>query len=223
MASHNRRDPLVRMAMMIQSRVIAPKRTRDAVFDDVLHYARELSSNVDRSHQARQRHWHAAARLMDQRALDTAYQLQSATNEAVRLASRSREQLRPSLRDLYQELLQLQGEFHKTAIDLKAAIVSSDTESIELDDIYLGPFRIELHLDRLPDRVDASAFDIIAPRSPSSGVQRRCHAPARAGPCSSAPVTHRFRSPMHCEKGESVMRFYRFAASCRLTTRPRPT
>jgi hypothetical protein len=44
------------------------------------------------------------------------------------------------------------------------------TDSIELEDVYLGEFRLELHLDRLREHADVSAFDVVAldPHPPGS-------------------------------------------------------
>jgi len=74
------------------------------------------------------------------------------------------------LRDLHQDLLQLQEEFEDVTIDTQHRVITAETESIELEDVELGAFRIELHVDRLVDGANASAFDIVAlqPNSPDS-------------------------------------------------------
>src|SRR5450631_205892 len=66
------------------------------------------------------------------------------------------------LRDLYQELNQLQQEFPKVTIEPQHHLLTALTDSIELEGICLGEFRLELHLDRLDKHADVSAFDVVA-------------------------------------------------------------
>lgn len=54
----------------------------------------------------------------------------------------------PTIKEVYAELQDLFDEFPNTEIDLRGESLSVTTDSIILDDIYLGPFRIELDLER---------------------------------------------------------------------------
>jgi len=65
------------------------------------------------------------------------------------------------LRELLGELLQLEEEFTKVTID--RGVISVITEPVELDDVYLGSFQIELPIAQLVgDRVGSDVFQIIA-------------------------------------------------------------
>lgn len=65
------------------------------------------------------------------------------------LGSRAAAPVVPSLRSLYSEVLGLSEEFDKTHFDLKEGLIVVITEPIELEDVYLGEFEIQLHLDGL--------------------------------------------------------------------------
>jgi hypothetical protein len=65
-------------------------------------------------------------------------------------------------RQLLEELRQLDEEFHDVFIKPKEGIVAVVTDPITLEGVRLGRFRIELHLARLAERRDASAFDCVA-------------------------------------------------------------
>lgn len=68
----------------------------------------------------------------------------------------------PGLRELLAELTQLDREFEHVIIEPKRSLLSVKTESITLGDIDLGRFQIELYVDRLAERLDSSAIDIVA-------------------------------------------------------------
>jgi len=68
----------------------------------------------------------------------------------------------PKLAFLVQELQQLQLEFGQIAFSKENKSISVTTESIALGDVYLGPFSIELQLDRLPELYHHSVYRIVA-------------------------------------------------------------
>jgi hypothetical protein len=75
-----------------------------------------------------------------------------------------------SIRCLVEDLRQLGEEFEAVEFDLKGGRVVATTKPIELEDVPLGPFAIELHLKRLGDRFDSSCFDCVALKpNPASG------------------------------------------------------
>jgi hypothetical protein len=96
--------------------------------------------------------------------------LQYATTEVQNQSRRPTVLPQPTLRDLYDELTQLQQEFVKVTNDPKHHLLAVVTDSIELEDVYLGEFCLELHLDRLREHTDVSAFDVVAldPHPPDS-------------------------------------------------------
>lgn len=68
----------------------------------------------------------------------------------------------PKLSVLVDELNQLKQEFGDIEFDNPDNIVSVVTEPITLEDVYLGPFIIKLHLSKLSNLYQNSPYDIIA-------------------------------------------------------------
>ena len=68
----------------------------------------------------------------------------------------------PALRDVAEELAQLEDEFDRVTYDPKAGMVSVETEPIELEDIPLGPFQVRLNLQEIPNGRPQAAFSVIA-------------------------------------------------------------
>jgi hypothetical protein len=67
----------------------------------------------------------------------------------------------PRLRDILLDLGHLQSEFEELRVDWDAETLVAVTPPIELEDVYLGRFAIELHWNRL-GRFDSGCFDIVA-------------------------------------------------------------
>jgi hypothetical protein len=99
---------------------------------------------------------------METRVGDTLRQLQYSSSEAQNKASHRPVLPQPTLRDLYQDLNQLQQGFPKVTIEPQHHLLTVFTDSIELEGIHLGEFHLELHLDRLDQHADVSAFDVVA-------------------------------------------------------------
>ena len=68
----------------------------------------------------------------------------------------------PLLRQVVEELAQLQREFCRIEYDLQEQTVSVFTDPIELEGIFLGDFEIRLEIKKLPQLQDSSAFRIVA-------------------------------------------------------------
>jgi hypothetical protein len=68
----------------------------------------------------------------------------------------------PKLSFLVAELKQLRQEFGNIDYGNEHSSISVMTEPISLDDVYLGPFKIELHLDRLKDLYRDSPYFVMA-------------------------------------------------------------
>lgn len=68
----------------------------------------------------------------------------------------------PTLSTLFDELNQVQQEFGSLEIDKAENTISVITESITLDDVYLGPFKIQLELKKFNSLYTASPYHIIA-------------------------------------------------------------
>ena len=68
----------------------------------------------------------------------------------------------PTLLVLVDELDALQQEFGDIELDASKNTLSVVTEPITLDDIYLGPFRIQLEFDKLEQLYHRSPYSVIA-------------------------------------------------------------
>lgn len=68
----------------------------------------------------------------------------------------------PKLSQIIEELNQLEDEFSGLDYDKEHCVLSVEIESITLDDIYLGPFQIRLHIDKVPDLYKDSPYFIVA-------------------------------------------------------------
>lgn len=66
------------------------------------------------------------------------------------------------LRNLIDDLHQLDDEFDGIDVDLKRKILSVKTEPIELEGVHLGCFRIEFSLNRLKSEPNVRCFEIVA-------------------------------------------------------------
>ena len=68
----------------------------------------------------------------------------------------------PELSFLVEELKQLQQEFDSVHFDRENNSFSVETDPVELDGVYLGPFRIELQLNKLCELYGASPYFVAA-------------------------------------------------------------
>jgi hypothetical protein len=123
-------------------------------------HVQELRNNVRRAHRA-DRHglelaatWLRAACLAELHSLSS---LASGLKKALTAAP-----VVPRLRDLLAELVHLQDEFDEVRVDWDSSSLIAVTESIQLEDVYLGRFAIELHWDRLSDASSGRCFDVVA-------------------------------------------------------------
>jgi hypothetical protein len=117
---------------------------------------------------AHRRKWFAAAKAMAQQAQgaleDLHYEI-----EAHRRQPHEDHQPPASLGDLVRDLNQLETEFDGWKADEGAATLSVQTESIELEGVYLGAFTIRLNLRELGRSDPVMAFNVIAQDPNSAG------------------------------------------------------
>jgi hypothetical protein len=80
----------------------------------------------------------------------------------------------PTFRDLMAEFTQLADEFGDVSFDMENQSISITTESIDLNDVYLGEFKIELRIDKLTESHRIAPYCVIAldphPAATSSDV-----------------------------------------------------
>jgi hypothetical protein len=162
MSRQHRKDPWLWAAGRIQ-RALARNRSTalDDAMSELLYRQRSLEQCWRRIEQARNRGWALAARRLLDRLPDQVYQLQSRLN----MVPRNDPGLvppPPSLHQIHQDLLALEGEFEAVEVDRRHRRIAVTTLPIELEKIDLGPFAIQLHLDRLHHRQDLSCIDCVA-------------------------------------------------------------
>jgi len=68
----------------------------------------------------------------------------------------------PELSFFIEELKQLQQEFDHLDFDRENNNISVETDPVTLDGLYLGPFRIELHLNKLCKLYEANPYSVVA-------------------------------------------------------------
>ncbi|MHC4160448.1 MAG: hypothetical protein ACYSSO_15385 [Planctomycetota bacterium] len=68
----------------------------------------------------------------------------------------------PKLSTLVNELNQIKQEFGGIELNTAENYISVETESIELEGVYLGPFKIQLELDRLSELYKSPPYFVIA-------------------------------------------------------------
>jgi hypothetical protein len=131
--------------------------------NEVLNRLWSVEGHWQLSGEAARRGWHAAALAKDKDLLAEASRIESALS---RLSFQKPPGLvlanPPALGTIVAELKQLQDEFETFKIDLQNGLVGVTTPSIELEEINLGPFSIELHINRLADHLGSECFKCIA-------------------------------------------------------------
>jgi hypothetical protein len=98
---------------------------------------------------ARYRGWRFAARQLDRQLQGAAVYLRSEIESLLATLQREQSALRPTLRDVYAELVALHDEFEHVTVDLKQGLVTVRTEPVVLEDVDLGPFDIRFEWKRL--------------------------------------------------------------------------
>ncbi|KKM06363.1 hypothetical protein LCGC14_1744770 [marine sediment metagenome] len=82
----------------------------------------------------------------------------------------------PTLRDVAEELAQVEDEFDRVTYDPKAGTVSVTTEPIELDGVFLGDFEVRLEVSQLSSGRPETMFRVIArDPHPAATNEAVCH------------------------------------------------
>jgi hypothetical protein len=69
---------------------------------------------------------------------------------------------RPSLREIYEDLGAIDEDFSAVAFDPRRRTVTAETEPVSLQGQYLGPFGIEVAVDRLGEDYPGRVFAVLA-------------------------------------------------------------
>lgn len=117
----------------------------------------------------------------------------------------------PAVADLLAELHCLQDEFDRVEILPREKRIAVTTDDIVLEDVRLGAFSIQLHLDRLVSRKEASAFQIVAiaanPASSDSSVTHpHVNSKSLCAGDASAPIAHALAEGRICDAFQLVNR-----------------
>ena len=158
-----RTDPLLRAALLIHRRLVMRAGRHDPparIGSELPDACRQLIRTCDRLRTARRRGWMLAARRLEEQALAASLRVRQAS-AALAHADTTPIPPPPSPAVLWAELRQLSEEFPEEDLDLTGNQIVVRTEPIVLEGLHLGPFAIELHLDRL-HYFDSSCFDCVA-------------------------------------------------------------
>jgi hypothetical protein len=151
--------PFLRLAGAIHAELAAP-RSRDTFVELPTCSWDRCAQLVRLVRRAELRGWHLAAEELRR---DLGYTLSTLQSELTAIASQSpRIPITKALAkvgDVYCDLLALNEEFDEVDHDLRGRWLSVTTEPITLQDIYLGPFEIQLDWGRSGDD---SAYRVIA-------------------------------------------------------------
>ncbi len=133
----------------------------------------EVTTEVRRIQKALGHQWLAAARKcrtrLERALIDLPYLISNAQQFIARPVNKV-----PTFRDLMAEFQQLEEEFGDVTFDMDNQSISITTESIDLNDVYLGEFKIELRIDKLMESHRVAPYCVIAldphPAATSSDV-----------------------------------------------------
>lgn len=104
-------------------------------------------------------HGFAAARKCLEIGLERQLSALVAALNAQLIQARSERPSIPSIREIYDDLAALSGEFHDVSIDFDTGTISVTTEPVTLGDVHLGPFEIRLAWRELGER---ASYRVIA-------------------------------------------------------------
>lgn len=159
-------EPFLRAAVRFQSVLDCGSNYRRpwlSSAEQVSHYLHAFSSELKLMLVAGSKGWEAAEHQMKDRAARSLRMLcVSAKDLQTRFEVTPIPPRRSSVADLLEELKQLRQEFAEVELDLRSKTISVVTGDIELSGEHLGPFQIELRLERMRTHPDISAFAVEA-------------------------------------------------------------
>lgn len=107
------------------------------------------------------KNWWAAAKKLTQKAQKSLRDLPSAISK-LEFAMEALDTPLPATREIYADLQQVQDEFGRLEYDQDENTLSVYTDPIELEDIYLGDFQVQLHLSQLSAMKNNNFLKVIA-------------------------------------------------------------
>jgi len=159
------RRQLIRIAVLLRDQLLILQASRQWAVQRKLE---GLLEPMDRARAVRRklavcqaRSWQAAARdLLGQLGSclrDVPYYL-----ERIQQAAENDQPKVPALREIYQDLEQLEGEFGTLRYDRQGQLLVVGTDPIELEGVYLGEFEIQLHIPSLSELPQRGIYQVVA-------------------------------------------------------------
>lgn len=146
---HNYQRQSIRAAAKIHEHLLGPARLAPLPMLPGGSW-QEVTKQVQRMELARSKGWLAAGKNLR---LDLSYSVRRLMRELdefhSQLPAGQQRRIVASPRDILADLQQLPLEFEEVAIDLQERTVTVVTDPIRLESLYLGPFQMVLHWDRI--------------------------------------------------------------------------
>ena len=168
---------LVRMAQEVRDQLLTRQACRSNMvlrhLDMLIDQWKEIQSGRRRLAVCAQRNWPAAGNQVARQTAATLRNVPYYFSQAQQALDSARAPI-PSVRDIVEELRQVAEEFGQIVCDVKAQRICVTTGPIALEDVYLGPFEIQLYVRRIGKEMAQAAFDVVAqdphPSSTNSSV-----------------------------------------------------
>jgi hypothetical protein len=141
----NRKDrnrDVIRMALLVRERLAEFQASKPLIIPET--EWRECQRLARLAEKAVNKDWRGAAWRIRPRLTQALREFQEALSRTLTEHLCQQSPPCPSLRELHAELLGLIDEFPNTDCNLRGKTLSVMTDSVTLEDVYLGPFRIEL-------------------------------------------------------------------------------
>ena len=156
----------VRMAAKVlsalENHLTSPESALQTAAEQVRADARLLKKPLKALALARRYRWSVASAHLQEAVISRLRQVHESAGYALEQVRSPSLIHSPTLRNVYEEISQLEDEFDNVKLNLKSGVISVETDAIELEEVYLGPFRIKLELADLARTIRTSVFKIEA-------------------------------------------------------------
>ncbi|MFA5863165.1 MAG: hypothetical protein WC975_00605 [Phycisphaerae bacterium] len=147
-------DELVKLHQHRYKELLQRMSNVSSQLSDITQTSKQLAQSINRT-------WSAAAERCRDRMNRDLYFVSHAVGDLQQLSQAPKFTL-PAVRTIYEELLQVQDEFEEFSYDFEENHLSVDTQPIELDDLYLGSFQIQLEVKNLWRHYDQASYYVFA-------------------------------------------------------------
>jgi len=154
---------LVRAALRLREVYLARavQTIEQALLERLTNYQRALERTRALLRQVAAENWPTAEPQLRRSLLGLVQAVRNAVNQTSQQLQQPTPPV-PDLRCLVEELRQLNDEFGNVEMDFKKKMIHVVTEPIELEDVYLGDFVIQLSWSRLAREAGSQCFEIVA-------------------------------------------------------------